>query len=114
MSIRVKFIGGVRMVTGSMHLVSNHRSKLLIDCGLFQGRREEYFERNSNFPFEPEMVNACVLSHAHIDHSGNIPNLAKQGFRGRIMTTEATHDLCSAMLPDSGYIQEEDIKLAAR
>ncbi|MCK4236071.1 MAG: MBL fold metallo-hydrolase, partial [Candidatus Krumholzibacteria bacterium] len=110
MSISVKFIGGVRTVTGSMHLVSNGSSKLLMDCGLFQGRRDECFKRNTHFPFEPETIDACILSHAHIDHSGNIPNLVKRGFGGKIITTKATSDLCSAMLPDSGHIQEEDIK----
>jgi metallo-beta-lactamase family protein len=86
------------------------RSKLLIDCGLFQGRRDEAFEKNSRFPFDPREIGACVLSHAHIDHSGNIPSLVKRGFGGKIYATEATRDLCEAMLPDSGHIQEEDIK----
>jgi metallo-beta-lactamase family protein len=93
-----------------MHLVSNGKAKVIIDCGLFQGRRDEYYRRNSHFPFDPAEIDACILSHAHIDHSGNIPNLVKQGFRGKIVTTSATADLCSVMLPDSGHIQEEDIK----
>ena len=107
---RVKFIGGVRTVTGSMHMIMNGRSKFLIDCGLFQGRRDESFEKNARFPFDPQELGTCVLSHAHIDHSGNIPNLVKHGFRGRILATEATGDLCSEMLPDSGHIQEDDIR----
>jgi metallo-beta-lactamase family protein len=110
LSLRIQFIGGVRTVTGSMHCVTNGEYRLLIDCGLFQGHREEYYTRNSRFPFDPATIDACILSHAHIDHSGNIPNLVKQGFRRDIVTTNATSDLCSAMLPDSGHIQEEDVK----
>ena len=108
--MNLTFYGGVRTVTGSMHLVSNGNVKIIIDCGLFQGRRDEYYERNSHFDFDPADIDACILSHAHIDHSGNIPNLVKQGFRGRIITTSATADLCTSMLTDSGHIQEEDIK----
>ncbi len=110
MSIRVKFIGATRTVTGSNFLVSTDKSKIIIDCGLFQGRREEYYTKNSSFPYDPAELDACILSHAHIDHSGNIPNLIKQGFGARILTTDATRDLCSAMLTDSGHIQEEDVK----
>ena len=104
MNNRITFFGGTRTVTGSMHLVANSETRIIIDCGLFQGRREEFYERNSRFPFEPETIDTCVLSHAHIDHSGNIPNLVKNGFNGRVVTTEATRDLCGAMLPDSGHI----------
>jgi metallo-beta-lactamase family protein len=93
-----------------MHVISLGRSRILIDCGLFQGRRDESFEKNSRFPFDPRDVGACVLSHAHIDHSGNIPSLVKRGFDGKIYATEATRDLCEEMLPDSGHIQEEDIR----
>jgi metallo-beta-lactamase family protein len=106
----VKFIGGAKTVTGSMHVIEVGGSRILIDCGLFQGRRDESFEKNSSFPFDPGEIGACVLSHAHIDHSGNIPSLVKRGFRGTIHTTEATRDLCEEMLPDSGHIQEEDVK----
>jgi len=93
-----------------MHTIELGRSRILIDCGLFQGRRDESFEKNSRFPFDPHELRACVLSHAHIDHSGNIPSLVKRGFRGKIYATEATRDLCEEMLPDSGHIQEEDIR----
>lgn len=110
MSAKVKFIGGTRTVTGSMHMITNGASRFILDCGLFQGRREESFERNARFPFNPSDIQSCVLSHAHIDHSGNLPSLVKHGFRGRIFTTEATRDLCTAMLPDSGHIQEEDVR----
>jgi metallo-beta-lactamase family protein len=108
--VRVRFLGGVQTVTGSMHLFTNGSKKFIIDCGLFQGRREEAYDRNLHFPFDPAELDACVLSHAHIDHSGNIPNLVKHGFRGRVLATEATRDLCAEMLPDSGHIQEEDIR----
>ena len=110
MAVRVRFLGGVQTVTGSMHLITNGSTKFIVDCGLFQGRREEAYDRNQHFPFDPGELNACVLSHAHIDHSGNIPNLVKHGFRGRVLATEATRDLCTEMLPDSGHIQEEDIR----
>ncbi|HIC88247.1 MAG TPA: MBL fold metallo-hydrolase, partial [Anaerolineae bacterium] len=97
-------------MTGSMHLVEVNGSRILLDCGLFQGRRAETYERNLNFPFNPASVDAVVLSHAHIDHSGNLPNLVRQGFTGPIWTTAATRDLCSAMLSDSGHIQEKDVE----
>ena len=108
--VKIKFCGGVRVVTGSMHLISTPNSKILIDCGLFQGRRDEFYNINTKFLFNPKELKHLILSHAHIDHSGNIPNLIKQGFGGRVYTTLATADLCQAMLPDSGHIQEEDIK----
>ena len=110
MGIKLKFLGAVREVTGSNHLITTDISKVIIDCGLFQGRRQDFFEKNSTFDFVPGELDACILSHAHIDHSGNIPNLIKQDFEGRIVTTDPTRDLCSAMLPDSGYIQESDAK----
>lgn len=109
MSAKIKFFGGARTVTGSMHLVTGGTSKVILDCGLFQGKRDESFEKNSRFPFDPRDAGACILSHAHIDHSGNIPSLVKRGFGGKITTTEATKDLCAEMLPDSGHIQEDDI-----
>ncbi len=110
MSIRMKFIGAVQEVTGSNHMISTGKSRIVIDCGLFQGHREEYYERNSSFPYDPSTLDACILSHAHIDHCGNIPNLIKQGFKSRILATDATRDLCAKMLPDSGHIQEEDVE----
>ncbi|MCU0638817.1 MAG: MBL fold metallo-hydrolase, partial [Candidatus Krumholzibacteria bacterium] len=110
MSIRIKFIGAVREVTGSNHLITTGRSKIAVDCGLFQGHREEYYSRNSSFPYDPSELDALILSHAHIDHCGNIPNLVKRGFNSRILATDATRDLCSKMLPDSGHIQEEDVE----
>ena len=110
MAITIKFCGGVGTVTGSMHLLATERSKVLIDIGLFQGRRDEFFEVNSRFPFNPSNLDACIISHAHIDHSGNFPTLVKKGFRSKAYLTPSTRDLCKFMFPDSGYIQEEDIK----
>ena len=104
----IEFQGATRTVTGSMHLLHVNGSHILLDCGLFQGRRSEANERNRNFPFDPKSIDALVLSHAHIDHSGNIPNLVKQGYHGPIYCTPATRDLCEVMLMDSGYIQEKD------
>jgi len=106
--MKITFHGAARTVTGSQHLVEVNGQRLLLDCGLYQGSRREAFDRNRNLPFDAESVNAMVLSHAHIDHSGNIPNLVKNGFRGDIFCTFATRDLCSTMLLDSGHIQERD------
>ncbi|MGQ9666174.1 MAG: MBL fold metallo-hydrolase RNA specificity domain-containing protein [Anaerolineae bacterium] len=107
--MEIHFLGAVRTVTGSMHLLEVNGFRLLLECGLFQGRRQESYERNRHFPFDPSSIDAMVLSHAHIDHSGNIPNLVRMGFRGPIYATPATRDLCSAMLQDSAHIQEENI-----
>jgi len=105
----IEFQGAARTVTGSMHLLRTAEGKtVLLDCGLFQGRRAEANSRNRNFPFDPKGIDAVVLSHAHIDHSGNLPNLAKQGYDGPIYATPATRDLCAIMLKDSGFIQEKD------
>jgi metallo-beta-lactamase family protein len=106
--MKVQFLGAVRTVTGSMHLLTVNGTRILLDCGLVQGRRMESFERNRNLPFDPKTIDTLILSHAHIDHSGNIPTLVKNGFRGNIFTTPASRDLCSAMLRDAGHIQEQD------
>jgi metallo-beta-lactamase family protein len=106
--MNLRFLGAARTVTGSMHLLTINGARILLDCGLFQGRRKESFERNRNLPFDATSIDAMVLSHAHIDHSGNIPSLVNNGFQGNIYATPATRDLCSAMLRDSGHIHEED------
>ncbi len=106
--MKLQFYGAVRTVTGSMHMLTVNGARILLDCGLFQGSRSAAFERNRSLPFEASSVDTLVLSHAHIDHSGNIPSLVKNGFRGNIFTTPASRDLCSAMLRDSGHIQEYD------
>jgi metallo-beta-lactamase family protein len=106
--LTVTFWGAARTVTGSMHLVEVADRRILLDCGLFQGRRAEARKRNTDFPFKPATIDAVVLSHAHIDHCGNLPNLVRQGFSGPIYCTPATRDLTAIMLADSAKIQEED------
>ena len=107
--MEIQFLGAAQTVTGSQHLISVNGSRILLECGLFQGKRRESFERNRTLPFDATSVDVLILSHAHIDHSGNIPNLVRSGFRGSIYCTFATRDLCSAMLRDSAYIQEQDV-----
>jgi metallo-beta-lactamase family protein len=106
--IRIFFFGGARAVTGSMYVIEAGGRRILLECGLFQGRRRESEERNRYLPFDPRGIDAMILSHAHIDHSGNIPSLVAQGFRGPIYATHATRDLCAVMLRDSGRIHERD------
>ncbi len=106
--MKITFRGAAQTVTGSMHEVETNGARLLLDCGLFQGKRREANERNKTFPWPGSSVEAVLLSHAHIDHSGNLPNLVKNGFSGPIYTTSATADLCNAMLQDSAFIQEKD------
>lgn len=106
--MKIKFLGATKSVTGSMHILESNGKKILIDCGLFQGRREESNQRNRNLPFEPQSIERLVLSHAHIDHSGNIPTLVKNGYGNTIYSTFATRDLCLVMLKDSAYLQEKD------
>ena len=106
--MKIQFIGAVRTVTGSMHLIEANGLKFLLDCGLYQGKRAEARERNEKFPFDPKEIDFIILSHAHIDHSGNIPQIVKKGFSGKIFSTSATRDLASIMLIDSGHIQEKD------
>ncbi len=105
----VHFWGGARSVTGTMHMLTIHGRQVLIDCGLMQGRRKEAFEINRNLPFQAEDVDAVLLTHAHIDHSGNLPSLVRAGFRGHIYATSATRDLAGLMLLDSAHIQEQDV-----
>lgn len=106
--MRISFHGAAHTVTGSQHLLEVNGAKLLLDCGLYQGRRAETYERNLHFHFNPREVDAVILSHAHIDHSGNLPNLVKQGFEGPIFATHATVDLASLMIADSAHIQQAD------
>lgn len=107
--MKIQFCGAARNVTGSQHLLMINDKKILLECGLFQGRRKDTYEKNKNFYFDPCDVDAVLLSHAHIDHSGNIPNLVKHGFDGPIYATSATADLCQIMLRDSASLQERDI-----
>ena len=105
--MKLSFHGAAQTVTGSMHLVEINGSRLLLDCGLYQGKRKESIEKNRNFPFDPKTIDAVILSHAHIDHSGNLPNLIKQGFSGLIYCTSATAELTDIMVRDSGHVQEK-------
>lgn len=112
--MQVEFHGAVRTVTGSQHLIGVNGHKILLDCGLFQGSRKESYKRNQKLPYNAAEVDVLILSHAHIDHSGNIPNLVKSGFTGDIICTYATRDLCSIMLRDSAKIQGYDIEYLNR
>ncbi|MCK6609887.1 MAG: MBL fold metallo-hydrolase [Bacteroidia bacterium] len=109
--MKLQFFGAARMVTGSKHLLTlNDGTKILLDCGLVQGKLENREDLNRKFGFNPAEVDYLILSHAHIDHSGLIPRLVREGFNGIIFCTAATHDLCKLMLMDSSRIQEDDIK----
>ncbi len=110
--MKITFLGGVGTVTGSMYIVHTNRVNILLECGLFQGKRQESYDRNKHFDFDPRRIDAVVLSHAHIDHSGNLPNLIAQGCTAPVFATHATRDLCASMLPDSGRIQEFDVAYA--
>ncbi len=106
--MRIHFFGATRTTTGSMFLLELNERRLLFECGLFQGKRGESIERNRRFPFDPKQLDAVLLSHAHIDHCGNLPNLCQQGYRGNIYCTFATRDLAAIMLEDSAEIQRAD------
>jgi metallo-beta-lactamase family protein len=108
--LKIHFHGAARTVTGSQYLLEINNSRLLLECGLFQGRRSETYEKNRRFEFDPSEVDAVILSHAHIDHSGNLPNLVKSGYNGPIYATPPTVELAKTMLMDSGHIQEADIQ----
>lgn len=112
--MKIKFCGAAQTVTGSQHLLEIAGKKILLDCGLYQGKREEAYDINKNFLFDPKEIHCVVLSHAHIDHSGNLPMLSAKGFDGSIYTTTSSCDLCSIMLQDSGHIQEKDIEYVNR
>lgn len=112
--MRIHFLGATRTTTGSMYLLEVNRQRLLLECGLFQGRREESIERNRHFTFDPKSLEAVVLSHAHIDHCGNLPNLCRQGYGGNIYCTFATRDLAAIMLEDSAEIQRADAEFVSK
>jgi metallo-beta-lactamase family protein len=112
--MRVHFFGATRTTTGSVYLLEINGRQLLLECGLFQGRRDESIERNRKFPFDPRKIDAVILSHAHIDHCGNLPNLCRQGFEGNIYCTFATRDLASVMLEDSAQIQRDDAAFVSK
>src|SRR5271157_5654552 len=112
--MRISFLGAARTTTGSLTLLELNGRRLLLDCGLFQGRREESIQRNCCFAFEPKGIDAVLLSHAHIDHCGNLPNLCRQGFEGNIYCTFATRDLAAIMLEDSAEIQKDDAEFVSK
>jgi metallo-beta-lactamase family protein len=112
--MKISFFGAAREVTGSLYMIEVNDRRVLLECGLFQGHRADEYERNLHFPFDPKSIDAMILSHAHIDHSGNIPNLVRQGFRGNIWCTPPTRNLSTYMLLDSGSIQENDINYLNR
>ena len=107
--MKIQFYGAAKTVTGSCHILHVNGKTVLLDCGLFQGKDEKVFA-NEEFAFNPKDIDYVILSHAHIDHCGRIPLLYKRGFKGTILSTEATKDLCSIMLPDSGHIHEYDVE----
>lgn len=112
--MKLRFLGGTGTVTGSRYLLSDEKHRLLVDCGMYQGVKTLRRRNWAEFPVDPSTINAVVLTHAHIDHSGYLPALVKKGFRGKIYCTKATHDLCKVLLPDAGFLQEEDAKYAFR
>ena len=108
--MEIEFVGAARSVTGSKHLVRTKHAHVLLDCGMFQGRRKESIHANQHLGLDPRRLDAVILSHAHIDHSGALPILVKQGFEGLIYTTPATRDLCAVMLEDAAAIQKYDAR----
>ena len=108
--MKITFLGATRTVTGSNILVETKYKKFIVDCGLYQGQDKEELLNADDFMFNPNEIDFMLLTHAHIDHSGRIPKLYVDGFRGPIYATKATCDLCAIMLPDSGYIQESEIE----
>lgn len=110
--MRLTFLGGTGTVTGSKYLVEYNDCKILVDCGLFQGLKELRLRNWDNFPIDPATINAVIITHAHIDHTGYLPVLMKKGFKGPIYSTDATFDLCKVLLRDAGKLQEEDARYA--
>jgi metallo-beta-lactamase family protein len=112
--MKLTFLGGVGTVTGSKYLIETNNHRILIDCGLFQGRKDLRRQNWAALPIEPKSIHAVLITHAHIDHTGYIPLLVKNGFKGPIYATEATIDLCKILLPDSAHLHEEDARRANR
>src|SRR5438552_1415423 len=108
--MKITFLGATNTVTGSKFLLTLGTKKILIDCGLFQGLKELRLRNWTKFPIDPHAIDSVILTHAHIDHSGYLPLLRKNGFTGKIYFSSASRDLCAVLLPDSGYLQEEEAK----
>lgn len=109
--MKIKFFGATREVTGSKHLIeTEHGKKILLDCGMFQGKGLNTDAKNREIFINPQEIDHIILTHSHIDHSGLIPFYYKLGFRGSVICTDATRDLCSIMLADAGHIQEQDVR----
>jgi metallo-beta-lactamase family protein len=114
MTVTITFLGGASTVTGSKYLVRHENKCLLVDCGLFQGYKQLRLRNWTPLPVAPDQISAVLLTHAHLDHSGYLPMLAKEGFSGPVYASKGTRDLCRILLPDSGHIQEEDAEFANR
>ena len=114
MNVHIRFLGAAGTVTGSKYLVEFNDQSLLVDCGLFQGYKQLRLRNRDPLPVLPNHIGAVLLTHAHLDHSGYLPLLAKEGFHGKVWCTPATRDLAKILLPDSGHIQEEDANFANR
>jgi metallo-beta-lactamase family protein len=114
MTLSLSFLGGVGTVTGSRFLLEHDGRRVLLDCGLFQGLKQLRLRNWARFPVEPNSIDAVLLTHAHLDHSGYLPALARDGFEGRVYCSYATMDLCEVLLPDSGFLQEKDAEFANR
>ncbi len=114
MTTRLTFLGGVGTVTGSKYLLDHDGTRVLVDCGLFQGHKSLRLRNWASLPVDPKSIDAVVLTHAHLDHSGYLPLLVRNGFRGQVLCTEATKDLCEVLLSDSGFLQEKDADFANR
>ena len=114
MAFEIQFLGASGTVTGSKYLLSHNGQKILIDCGLFQGSKTVRLKNWEKFPVNPAEIDSIILTHAHIDHSGYIPRLVKEGFRGKIYSTSATKEMCAILFPDSGYLMEEEAEFLNR
>ncbi|MDB4744031.1 MBL fold metallo-hydrolase, partial [Planctomicrobium sp.] len=112
--MKITFLGAAGEVTGSQHLIETSHRRILLDCGFFQGRRDESRRKNETFHCDPKNLDAVVLSHAHIDHCGNLPQLYRKGFKGPVFCTDATADIAEIMLMDSAKIQKEDAKYLSK
>jgi metallo-beta-lactamase family protein len=112
--VEIEFVGAAREVTGSCHILRAAGKTIVLDCGLFQGKRNESHEKNLRLPIAIDQIDAVILSHAHIDHAGRLPFLVRHGYDGPIWCTPATRDLCAVMLADSAHIQEKDAEFLAR